>query len=103
MTLNQYQRRARVYMQGNVKNDALYLALGLGGEVGEVLEKIKKEIRDGIFEKKALQKELGDVLWYLSQLSYAYDFDFEDVAKANLSKLQSRYKRGTIGGEGDNR
>jgi len=103
MTLNQYQRRARVYMQGSVKNDALYLALGLGGEVGEVLEKIKKEIRDGIFEKKALQKELGDVLWYLSQLSYAYDFDFEDVAKANLSKLQDRYKRGTIGGEGDNR
>ena len=103
MTLNQYQKRARMYMQGNVKNDALYLALGLGGEVGEVLEKIKKEIRDGVFEKKALQKELVDVLWYLSQLSYAYDFDFEDVAKANLSKLQDRYKRGTIGGEGDNR
>ena len=44
MTLNEYQKRARMYMQGNVKNDALYLALGLGGEVGEVLEKIKKEL-----------------------------------------------------------
>ena len=103
MTLNEYQKRARMYMQGNVKNDALYLALGLGGEVGEVLEKIKKEIRDGVFEKKALQKELGDVLWYLSQLSYAYDFDFEDVAKSNLSKLQDRYNRDVISGEGDNR
>ena len=44
MTLNQYQKRARIYMQGNVKNDALYLALGLGGEVGEVLEKIKRKL-----------------------------------------------------------
>ena len=103
MTLNEYQKRARIYIQGNVKNDALYLALGLGGEVGEVLEKIKKEIRDGVFEKRALQKELGDVLWYLSQLSCAYDFDLEDVAKANLSKLRWRCKRGTIGGEGDDR
>ncbi|MGH8895603.1 MAG: MazG nucleotide pyrophosphohydrolase domain-containing protein, partial [Egibacteraceae bacterium] len=41
----------------------MYYALGLGGEVGEVLEKIKKWHRDGVLDRVQLERELGDVLW----------------------------------------
>ena len=85
-------------------------ALGLAGETGEVLEKIKKMIRDknGVFSPTPediaeLKKELGDVLWYLSALAFYNGIDLDDVARANLSKLRSRKERNQIHGSGDNR
>lgn len=86
----------------------MYLSMGLAGETGEVIEKVKKVIRnDGgaVSEEKrsALTLELGDVLWYLSQLAHELGVPFEDVAQGNLSKLADRAKRGVITSEGDNR
>ena len=53
--------------------------------------------------KKAFKKELGDVLWYISQISSELGLSLEDVAKSNLKKLFSRLRRGKIKGSGDNR
>ena len=85
-------------------------ALGFAGETGEVIEKIKKMIRDknGVFsptpeDLEELKKELGDVLWYLSALAFYNGIDLDDVARANLNKLRSRKERNKIHGSGDNR
>lgn len=85
-----------------------YPALGLVGEAGEIANKVKKVMRDnfGILEedkRKDLEKEIGDVLWYLAELSTALDIDLNKVAEDNLAKLFSRKKRGVIKGSGDNR
>ena len=69
---------------------------------------MKKVIRDknGIFDdesKKAIKKELGDVLWYLSNLSTEFGFELDDVASENLLKLKLRSARNTISGSGDER
>ena len=85
-----------------------YPAMGLAGECGEVLNKIKKVYRDkqGIFDKEtkaAIGDELGDVLWYLAVLSQDLGQSLEDIASKNLAKLESRQKRGTISGSGDQR
>lgn len=82
--------------------------MGLAGETGEVVEKIKKVIRDkkSIIDeetKQAIAKEIGDVLWYLAQLCTELDLSLEEVAKENLKKLLSRLERGKIHGEGDER
>lgn len=82
--------------------------MGLAGETGEVVEKIKKVIRDkkSIIDeetKQAIAKEIGDVLWYLAQLCTELDLSLEEVAKENLKKLLSRLERGKIHGEGDDR
>ncbi len=86
----------------------VYPALGLANESGEVLGKIKKIFRDYNGKltkeyKEAIKHELGDVLWYLAMLSRDLDLDLEEIAKINLKKLDSRLKRGKLGGDGDNR
>jgi len=86
----------------------VYPLIGLQGEVGEVSEKIKKVFRDDggkltKVKREEIKKELGDVLWYLAQISKELRLKFSDVAKANLDKLASRQVRGRLHGSGDNR
>jgi NTP pyrophosphatase (non-canonical NTP hydrolase) len=109
MNFNEYQKKSRKTAIYPYKGkNFIYPTLGLVGESGEVAEKIKKILRDknGIIEKEdreEIKKELGDVLWYLAQISTELKIKLDDVAKTNLEKLFSRLKRGKIKGSGDNR
>ena len=111
MDFNEYQKLASTTAQYNEDSEQykfMYLSLGLAGEVGEVVEKVKKLIRNdkGVLTdetRKAMAAELGDVLWYLSQIALLLNVPFEDVAKINIEKLRDRYQRGVIKSEGDNR
>tara|TARA_Y100001968_G_C19425252_1_gene753984 strand:- start:1296 stop:1625 length:330 start_codon:yes stop_codon:yes gene_type:complete len=107
MDLNQYQNQAReTALYPNVGENPIYPTLGLAGESGEVADKVKKVIRDnsGVFDsssKESIKLELGDVLWYVAQLSSELGFELNEVAEMNLNKLRDRVKRGSISGEGD--
>ena len=109
MDFKTYQKKARLTAQyPNIDSNYIYPTLGLVGEAGEVAEKVKKVIRDkkGIFDeesKKGIKKELGDVLWYLSNICTEFDFNLEDVALQNLEKLRLRALNGKISGSGDDR
>jgi NTP pyrophosphatase (non-canonical NTP hydrolase) len=72
--------------------DLKYMGLGIGGEVGEVLNEIKKLERDdnNILTKERKLKimtELGDVMWYLSGICSRIDCSIEDIVKNNIEKL----------------
>jgi NTP pyrophosphatase (non-canonical NTP hydrolase) len=110
MNFQEYQHRSQsVRMESTKQLDTTYIypLLGLAGEVGEIHEKFKKVLRDGtLLTKDALEdfkKELGDVLWYVTALGDDFGFDLEDIAIGNVTKLESRAKRGVLGGSGDNR
>lgn len=109
MTFNEYQKFSRkTAIYPDIGKNFVYPTLGLVGEAGEVAEKIKKTIRDdnGIMNKekqKEIAKELGDVLWYVSQIAAELDFSLDEIAKLNIEKLSSRQKRGQLKGGGDNR
>lgn len=110
MNLNDYQKRALTTASttGDNFKDLLHWVLGINGEAGEVAEKLKKIIRDkdsqiSDQDKQELAKEVGDVLWYLAVFSHHLGLELDDVAQANLDKLQSRKQRGVIKGSGDNR
>lgn len=109
MDFSEYQRASRATaVYPNAGEDLTYPALGLCGEAGEVAEKVKKAIRDdgGVLSEErraALAAELGDVLWYLSQLATEADLDLDVIAAANLEKLLSRRARGVLQGSGDRR
>ena len=111
--LNEYQAKAAKYdlfkATGNYNTVAFVeKVLGLGGEAGETADKVKKILRDkdGLIDeedKLEVAKELGDVLWYVASIARYLDVPLGDVAKLNLKKLEDRYKRNLIHGQGDNR
>ena len=108
MDFNQYQEKAwETAIYPNKGNNLFYPALGLGGEIGEVLEKIKKIMRDSNKitpeKKEALKGELGDVLWYLAAISTELDLNLEEVVEKNMKKLALRKEEGTLHSSGDNR
>lgn len=85
-----------------------YPVIGLTEEAGEVAGKFAKIIRDkkGIITKEdrdEIIKELGDVLWMISEIAQRLDCSLQHVAHVNIEKLSSRLKRGKINGSGDNR
>ncbi len=109
MELNEYQKKSKITaLYPDVGNNPIYPTLGLAGEAGEVADKVKKVLRDkgGNFspeDKNNLKLELGDVLWYVAQLSDELGFDLEEIAQSNLLKLKSRAERGKLSGSGDKR
>lgn len=103
MDFNEYQEKAQKTALGLAETTLWYPALGLAGEAGEVAEKIKKRYRDQARDTTAIIRELGDVLWYLSQLATNLNIALDTVATANLEKLADRHNRGTIQGSGDTR
>ena len=84
----------------------VYPALGLAGEAGEVADKVKKILRDGVDSpeyREQIMLELGDVLWYTAVLAHDLGYNLETVARHNVEKLKARQQRGTLHGSGDDR
>ncbi len=104
-----YQRESRkTWNVIAMDSSIVYPTLGLVNEAGEVAGKIKKIFRDkggqiSEADRHALKHELGDVLWYLTQICTELDLTLAEVASANVEKLFSRLERGQIQGDGDNR
>lgn len=109
MNFEEYQKKSRkTALYPNKGNNFVYTTLGLVGESGEIAEKIKKVFRDEdgtITDEKRieLEKELGDVLWYLAQMATELKLSFNNIAEKNIEKLYSRKERGKLHGDGDNR
>lgn len=85
-----------------------YLIPGLAAEAGEVAGKWAKIIRDqgGAYDQAdadAIIKEVGDVLWFVSEIARYYGVSLDVVAERNLQKLADRKNRGVLGGSGDHR
>ena len=108
MEINYYQdlcKETQIYSDDLA---LMYPALGLAGEVGEVLNKVKKIYRDDgghltDEHREAVGKEIGDALWYMASLATDLGVSLQDCALGNVQKLHSRKIRGVIGGSGDDR
>ena len=86
MTFNEYQATKE-------QESIVAFALGLAGETGEVVDDIKKNIfYDKHVPLEHTIEELGDVLWYVANIASELDVALEEIAQANVVKLQARYK-----------
>ena len=95
----------------------IYPALGLAGEAGEVVEKVKKLLRDDqlpadcddaittltVEQRKSIAMEIGDVLFYITAIAADLGYDLDEIATMNAEKLRDREERGVLHGSGDNR
>lgn len=96
MTLDEYQEAIRKFASDSqtTRDAVLMCAVGLSGEVGEVNELIKKsEFHRKPFERVDLMLELGDVLWYLSTMARLNGLSMNDIAEANIVKLEERQSK----------
>jgi len=106
---NDYQRESRkTWSLIHTDHAIVYPTLGLTNEAGEVAGKVKKIFRDkggkiSDQDREALKQELGDVLWYLTQICTELDITLQEVAETNIDKLFSRLERDQIRGDGDHR
>lgn len=105
MNMTEYQDKTGTTAVYPKEKALEYLALGLVSEAGEVAGKVKKFLRGDydVVPRDDLEKEMGDVLWYLAQLCALLGLDLGDVAQINLDKLQARQQSNTLQGDGDNR
>ena len=109
MEFSEYEKLiSQTAIYPNIGSNITYPALGLAGEAGEVANKIKKIQRDknNVWteeDKKAIEKELGDVLWYLTAMALEFGLTLDGIAKVNMENLLGRKERGTLSGSGDNR
>ena len=123
MNARDYQKMAHDFASYGA--NAMYPALGLAEEAGEVCGKVAKFIRkhggidpmtaryelenkvtvtdDELKFRHDLSKELGDTMWMLAELCTNYGLDMGEVMAENIEKLTDRRERGVIDGNGDNR
>ena len=95
MDITEYQYKAYRSYFGNkmeVKEQLINNALGLIGEVGEVVDQVKKEFYLGRkLTEEELIEELGDVMWHLCCFASARGINMDKVLEYNIQKLQRRY------------
>ena len=97
MKFSEYQSQsARTMPKHMEKKDTLTnMCLGLAGESGELIDHIKKACFHGHeINHTYIEKELGDILWYIAGLASALDIDLDEAAQGNIDKLKARYPEG---------
>jgi NTP pyrophosphatase (non-canonical NTP hydrolase) len=115
-TFKHYQAQAKTTAIYDKEVALEYLSAGIAGEVGELTSIIAKQLRKGNYSRGPggtqnyyrypiadVKHELGDVLWFVSQIATTFGIDLAEVANANIDKLTSRKERGVIEGSGDYR
>lgn len=102
MTPNRYQEQAartliprppRDYSDHEVM--VLWLASGISGEAGEIMEHVKKGVfHDHGINRGKLIEELGDELWYIAGMATQIGVTLQEVMDHNIQKLRGRYPEG---------
>ena len=119
MNALEYQNKAHDF--ASYGDNAMYPALGLAEEAGEVCGKIAKFIRhnngmtpqdaekssspiirDEVAKfRTALMSELSDVMWMAAEIATLNGMGLDEIMEYNIVKLTERRNKGLIDGSGD--
>ena len=104
--LDKYERFvSEMAMWRQLGQQVYYPALGLAGESGEVVDRLKKLMRGTEGPREFREKargdhdtllELGDVLYYLTGLAQDLGFTLDQVIYHNMQKLTARKRAGRL-------
>lgn len=95
MNIDHYQKlAARTRVTRGYAEDLTHSSMGVVGEFGELVNKIKKMVYHKHDNLPEIIEELGDCLWYLADIATTLEVDLHTVAAANIGKLVQRYPDG---------
>ena len=92
-----YQEKSKRTMNTalETKDQLNNYVFGLVGEVGEVVDLLKKFFFHGHeVDSNRLKSELGDILWYVSAVASLFNINLQEIAQGNVEKLEKRYPNG---------
>ena len=82
-------------------------SIGLASEGGEFSEIVKKVLFQGKTMDQSvrfhMERELGDILWYLSNACNALNINLQQVMEENERKIRARYPEGFSVSRSENR
>lgn len=103
-SLNEYQVAAGKYQVPTAPpEERIFGILEEAGEVAGVFKRMMRGDYPPEIAAEKLQKELGDVMWYIARVAADNNWTLQDVAQQNIDKLESRYLRNMLLGSGDDR
>ena len=78
----------------NKEKEILTWGLGVAGEVGDIAGCIKKTFAHNNDQRDGIRENLGDMMWYASMICNYFGWDFDEILKENIKKLEKRYPQG---------
>lgn len=82
---------------------ALHALFGIASEVGEIHSIFQHFYQGEPVEKEKLEKELGDLMWFVIEFCDMFSIDPSHMLKSNIQKLKKRYPNGFTKEESINR
>ena len=92
-----FQREARRSLRDDLPYEAMCsnMCMGLAGEIGEVIDIMKKHIYQGKeLDITDVIEEVGDVLWYIANFCNINNITMDECMESNIKKLRKRFPNG---------
>lgn len=97
MQIKDFQQLSKRTLNNDLsrKEQMANMVIGMYGETGEVADIIKKHLYQyHSLDTGHLIEEIGDVMFYISNLCNLFNIDIEHCLEANIEKLKKRYPEG---------
>lgn len=96
MTGNEYQLLAARTINPRITSvETKFHALhGMVAEIGEIHSIYQKVYQGHAIDQEHVKKELGDLIWFISEYCTVMDWKLEDIMALNIEKLRDRYPIG---------
>ena len=97
MNYKDYQEASkRTFPKGHDLNsvtmEVLHCVIGASTETAELLDAMKKHIYyNKLLDVVNVGEEIGDIMWYLSNLCRLLGLDMDLILEQNINKLKVRY------------
>ena len=92
-----FQREAKRSLRDDLPYEAMCsnMCMGLAGEIGEVIDIMKKHIYQGKeLDITDVIEEVGDVLWYIANFCNVNNITMDECMESNIKKLRKRFPNG---------
>ena len=96
MSVKDYQLKAARTINKDLSRheQSLHALFGMASEIGELHGIYQKMYQGHDCEQEHMQKEVGDLLWFVAEYCTSQGWELENIMKMNIRKLEERYPEG---------